>query len=71
MDAVLEIRISGVNVTFTYGGDMERIAREIARVGLRHEPFAEALTEAVNGMNEERKAERLRDEMIGFIIPNK
>lgn len=68
---MLQVRISGDTQSVTYGGDMAKIARAIVRIGMRNEEFALALNLAVTGMNEELEAERLRDEMIGFIIPNK
>ena len=66
--SVLEIKIYDERECFTYGGDLHKIARAIARIGLKNDEFALALNLAIAGMNEELEAKRLRDEMIGFIF---
>lgn len=63
----LRIEVTPENVKYDFGGDLTRVARALARVGLQNEEFALALNLAVTGMNEELKAEQLRDEMIWFI----
>ena len=67
----LKIEVTPEKVMYDFGGDLTRVARALAKVGLVNEEFAIALNLAVTGMNEELKAERLRDEMIGFINPQK
>ena len=63
----LRIEVTPEKVKNDFGGDLTRVARALARVGIQNEEFALALNLAVTGMNEELKAEQLRDEMIGFI----
>ena len=70
MEAVLEIRISDTHEHFTIGGNVTKLARAISKLALHNEEFALALNLAVIGMNEELQAERLRDEMIGFVTNN-
>jgi sulfur carrier protein ThiS len=70
MDGMLQIKITGDTQSISWGGDMAKVARAVARIGLKNDEFAVALNLAVTGMNEELEAERLRDEMIGFIISN-
>lgn len=63
----LKIEVTPEKVKYDFGGYLTRVARALARVGLQNEEFALALNIAVTGMNEELEAQRLCDEMIGFI----
>jgi hypothetical protein len=69
MISILNIHIDTLQQTssITFGGDMAKLAREVARIGIENEEFALALNLAVIGMKTERKAIEMRDEMIGMI----
>ena len=70
-DTHLEIVIDGEKGSVTYEGDVSKIMKALVKVAIQDDEFAIAFNTGAILLRDHIEAIKLRDEMIGFIIPNK
>lgn len=70
-DTHLEIVIDGDKGTVTYEGDVTKIVKILVKLAKEDDEFALAYNVGAFMLRDHLNAIRLRDEMIGFINPQK